>query len=67
MSEAPLPPSPPSPPPPPRPPPLKPSLEPVVQVLRFCVPFRQSGFASFVDFFLSLALLAVVLSLFSVF
>ena len=39
----------------------------VVQVLRFCVPFRQSGFASFVNFFSSLTLLAVVLSLFSVF
>ena len=32
-----------------------------------CAPFRQSGFASFVDFFSSMALLAVVLSLFSVF
>ena len=39
----------------------------VVQVLRFCAPFRQSGFASFVNFFSSLALLAVILSLFSVF
>ena len=39
----------------------------VVQVLRLCAPFRQSGFASFIDFFSSLALLAVMLSLFSVF
>ena len=39
----------------------------VVQVLRLCPPFRQSGFASFVDFFSPLALLAVVLFLFSVF
>ena len=39
----------------------------VVEVLRLCAPFRQSGFASFVDFFSSLALLAVMLSLFSVF
>ena len=39
----------------------------VVQVLRFCALFRQSGFASFVNFFSSLALLAVILSLFSVF
>ena len=39
----------------------------VVQVLRFCAPFRQSGVASFIDFFSSLALLAVMLSLFSVF
>ena len=39
----------------------------VVQVLRLCAPFRQSGVASFVDFFSPLALLAVVLSLFSVF
>ena len=39
----------------------------VVQVLRLCDPFRQSGVASFVDFFSPLALLAVVLSLFSVF
>ena len=39
----------------------------VVQILRLCAPFRQSGFASFVDFFSSLALLAVILSLFSVF
>ena len=38
-----------------------------VQVLRHCAPFRQSGFASFVDFFSSLALLAVMLSLFCVF
>ena len=33
----------------------------VVQVLRLCAPFRQSGFASFFDF------VAVILSLFSVF
>ena len=39
----------------------------VVQVLRLCAPFRQSGVASFVDFSSSLALLAVMLSLFSVF
>ena len=39
----------------------------VVQVLRFCAPFRQSGVASFVNFFSSLALLAVILSLFPVF
>ena len=39
----------------------------VVQVLRLCAPFRQSGFASFTDFFSSLALLPVMLSLFSVF
>ena len=39
----------------------------VVQVLRLCAPFRQSGSASVVDFFSPLALLAVVLSLFSVF
>ena len=39
----------------------------VVQVLRLCAPFRQSGFASFVDFFSPLALLAVVLSLFFAF
>ena len=39
----------------------------VAQVLRLCAPFRQSGFASFVDFSSSLALLAVMLSLFSVF
>ena len=39
----------------------------VVQVLRLCAPFRQSGVASFVDFVSSLALLAVMLSLFSVF
>ena len=39
----------------------------VVQVLRLCAPFRQSGFASFVDLFSPLTLLAVVLSLFSVF
>ena len=39
----------------------------VVQVLRLCAPFRQSGFASVVDFPPPLALLAVVLSLFSVF
>ena len=38
----------------------------VVQVLRFCAPFRQSGYASLVNFFSSLALLAVILSLFSV-
>ena len=39
----------------------------VVQVLQFFAPCRQSGFASFVDFFSPLALLAVMLSLFSVF
>ena len=39
----------------------------VVQVLRLCAPFRQSGGASLVDFFSPLALLAVVLSVFSVF
>ena len=39
----------------------------VVQVLRLCAPFRQSGVASFVNFFSPRALLAVVLSLFSVF
>ena len=39
----------------------------VVQVLRLCAPFRQSGFASFVDFVSSLALLAVMLSLYCVF
>ena len=39
----------------------------VVQILRLCAPFRQSDFASFVDFVSSLALLAVMLSLFSVF
>ena len=39
----------------------------VVQVLCICAPLRQSGFASFVDFFSSQALLAVTLSLFSVF
>ena len=39
----------------------------VVQVLRLCAPFRQSGVASLVDLFSPLALLAVVLSLFSVF
>ena len=39
----------------------------VVKVLRLCAPFRQSDFASFVDFFSSLGLLAVMLSLFSVF
>ena len=39
----------------------------VVQVLRFCAPFRQSGSASFVNFFSSLALLAVMLSVLSVF
>ena len=39
----------------------------VVQVLRLCAPFQQSGFASFVDFFSPLTLLAVVLSMFSVF
>ena len=39
----------------------------VVQILRFCALFRQSGFASFVNLFSSLALLAVILSLFSVF
>ena len=39
----------------------------VVQVLRLCAPVRQSGYASFVDFFESLALLAVMMSLFSVF
>ena len=39
----------------------------VVQVLRLSAPFRQSGLASFVDFVSSLALLAVMLSLFSVF
>ena len=38
----------------------------VLQDLRLCAPFRQSGFASFVDFFSSLALLAVMLPLFSV-
>ena len=32
----------------------------VVQVLRLCAPFRQSGFASFVDFLSPLALLGVV-------
>ena len=37
----------------------------VIQVLRLCVPFRQSGFASFVDIFSPLALLAVVLSVLS--
>ena len=37
----------------------------VVQVHRFCGTFRQSGFAS--DFFSSLALLAVFLSLYSFF
>ena len=36
----------------------------VVQVLRLRAPFRQSGVASFVDFSSSLALLAVMLSLF---
>ena len=39
----------------------------VVQVLRLRAPFRKSGFAFFVDFVSSLALLAVMLSLFSVF
>ena len=39
----------------------------VVQTLRICAPFRQTGVASFVDFFSPLALLAVVLSLSSVF
>ena len=39
----------------------------VVQFLRLCAPFLQSGFASFVDFYSSLALLAVMLSLFCVF
>ena len=39
----------------------------VVQVLRLCAPFRLSGFASLFDFFSPPALLAVVLSLFSVF
>ena len=39
----------------------------VVQVLRLCDPFRQSCVASFVDFFSPLALVAVFLSLFSVF
>ena len=39
----------------------------VVQVLRLCAPFWQSGVASFVDFSSSLALLAVMLSQFSVF
>ena len=39
----------------------------VVPVLRLCAPFRQSGVASFVDFSSSLALLAVMLSLFSLF
>ena len=39
----------------------------VIQVLRLCAPVRQSGVASFVDFFSPLALLAVGLSLFSVF
>ena len=39
----------------------------VDQVLRLCAPFRQSGVASFVDFSSSLALLAVMLSPFSVF
>ena len=39
----------------------------VVQVLRLCAPFRQSGFASFIDFFSSLALLAATPSLFCVF
>ena len=34
----------------------------VVQDLRLCAPFRQSASASFVDFFSTLALLAVVLS-----
>ena len=38
----------------------------VVQVLRLCAPFRQSGVASFVDFSSILALLAVMMSLFSV-
>ena len=39
----------------------------VVQILRLCAPFRQSGVAAFVDFSSSLALLVVMLSLFSVF
>ena len=38
-----------------------------VQVLRLSASFRQSGVASFVDFFSSLSLLVVMLSLFSVF
>ena len=39
----------------------------VVHVLRLCAPSRQSGVTSLVDFSTSLALLAVMLSLFSVF
>ena len=39
----------------------------VVQILHLCAPSRQSGFASFVDFFSPLTFWAVVLSLCSVF
>ena len=39
----------------------------VVQVLRLCAPFRQCGVASFADFFSPLTLLAVMVSLFSLF